>query len=198
MHRPLLPALLAGILLTGLLAGCRGSSSSTAGSSGPAHEGADVVLVTIDTLRADAVGFGGNTRVETPTLDRLAAAGRVSAVAHAHNVVPPPSHTNILTGLYPYQHGVRDNSGFALSPKVPTPAAMLKQAGWATGAFVGAYPLDAKFGLNQGFDVYDDNFPRGSNPADFVMAERRGDQVVAAARAWWDARRGKRRFLWVH
>jgi arylsulfatase A-like enzyme/tetratricopeptide (TPR) repeat protein len=189
--------LLAGILLIGCLAGCRGSSSP-AGSSGPAHEGADVVLVTIDTLRADAVGFGGNTRVETPTLDRLAAAGRVFDDAHAHNVVTLPSHTNILTGLYPYQHGVRDNSGFALSPKVPTLAALLKQAGMATGAFVGAYPLDARYGLNQGFDVYDDKFPRGSNPEQFVMAERRGDQVVAAARAWWDGQKGKRRFLWVH
>jgi arylsulfatase A-like enzyme/tetratricopeptide (TPR) repeat protein len=191
MRRPFLPALLAAVLLAG---GCRPGMNGSA----PSHEGADVVLVTIDTLRADAVGFGGNTRVETPALDRLAAAGIVFDDAHAHNVVTLPSHTNILTGLYPYQHGVRDNSGFALSPKVPTLATLLQQAGWATGAFVGAYPLDARYGLNQGFDVYDDKFPRGSNPEQFVMAERRGDQVVAAARAWWDGQKGKRRFLWVH
>jgi arylsulfatase A-like enzyme/tetratricopeptide (TPR) repeat protein len=167
-------------------------------ATAPSQEGADVVLITIDTLRADAAGFAGNRRVETPELDRLAAAGRVFDDAHAHNVVTLPSHANILTGLYPYQHGVRDNSGFALPAKVPTLATLLRRAGWATGAVVAAYPLDAKFGLNQGFDLYDDHFPRGSNPADFVIAERRGDQGVAAARAWWEAQAGKRRFLWVH
>jgi arylsulfatase A-like enzyme/tetratricopeptide (TPR) repeat protein len=190
-------ALFSAVLLLTAACGPGGKPPSASGTA-PSHEGADVVLVTIDTLRADAVGFAGNRRVETPALDRLAAAGRVFGDAHAHNVVTLPSHTNILTGLYPYQHGVRDNSGFVLSPKVPTLATLLKKAGYATGAFVGAYPLEARFGLNQGFDVYDDRFPRGSNPDDFVIAERRGDQVVAAARAWWDAQRGKRRFLWVH
>ena len=161
-------------------------------------KGADVLLVTIDTLRADAVGFSGNPRAETPVLDRMAAAGRVYTDAHAHNVVTLPSHTNILTGRYPWQHGVRDNTGFTLPASVPTLAALLKKAGYATGAFVAASPLDAGYGLNQGFDVYDDRFPRGSRPEDFVMAERRGDQVVAPALAWWNARRGQRRFLWVH
>ncbi len=173
--------------------GCRPRTDSI-----PSHEGADVLLITIDTLRADALGFAGNTRVETPTLDRLAGAGRVFDDAHAHNVVTLPSHANILTGLYPYQHGVRENSGFTLPARVPTLATLLKQAGYATGAFVAAYPLDSRFGLSRGFDVYDESFPRGSDPAEFVMAERRGDQVVAAARSWWNGQRGKRRFLWVH
>jgi arylsulfatase A-like enzyme/tetratricopeptide (TPR) repeat protein len=198
MRRSLLPAALAVLILAAGAAGCHSGPGGGPPAAAPSHAGADVVLVTIDTLRADAVGFAGNRRVETPTLDRLAAGGRRFADAHAHNVVTLPSHTNILTGLYPYQHGVRDNTGFALSPRVPTLATRLKRAGWTTGAFVGAYPLDARFGLNQGFDVYDDRFPRGSNPDDFVIAERRGDQVVAAARAWWDAQAGKRRFLWVH
>jgi arylsulfatase A-like enzyme/tetratricopeptide (TPR) repeat protein len=193
MRRSLRLALLAVLILP---TGCR--SGPGASPAAPVHEGADVVLVTIDTLRADAVGFAGNRRVETPTLDRLAAAGRVFDDAHAHNVVTLPSHTNILTGLYPYQHGVRDNTGFALSPKIPTLATLLKRAGYATGAVVAAFPLDASFGLNQGFDLYDDHFPRGSRPEDFVIAERRGDQVVTAARAWWEAQGGKRRFLWVH
>jgi arylsulfatase A-like enzyme/tetratricopeptide (TPR) repeat protein len=179
-------------LILPLAAGC-GSDTAT-----PSHEGADVVLITIDTLRADSVGFSGNTRVQTPTLDRLAAAGRTFDDAHAHNVVTLPSHTNILTGLYPYQHGVRDNSGFVLPDRVPTLATLLKKAGYSTAAFVAAYPLGSRFGLNQGFDVYDDSFPRGSNPDSFVIAERRGDQVVSAARAWWDGQKGKRRFLWVH
>jgi arylsulfatase A-like enzyme/Tfp pilus assembly protein PilF len=184
------------LALAAAAAACHSGPAENA--TAPSREGADVVLITIDTLRADALGFAGNRRVETPELDRLAAAGRVFDDAHAHNVVTLPSHANILTGLYPYQHGVRDNSGFALPAKVPTLATLLRRAGWATGAVVAAYPLDAKFGLNQGFDLYDDHFPRGSNPADFVIAERRGDQVVAAARAWWEAQAGKRRFLWVH
>jgi arylsulfatase A-like enzyme/Flp pilus assembly protein TadD len=180
-----------------LAAGCRRGENRIPGA-GPTHAGADVVLVTIDTLRADALGFAGNTRAETPALDRLAAGGRVFDDAHAHNVVTLPSHANILTGLLPYQHGVRENSGFVLPAGVPTLAGLLQESGYATGAFVAAYPLDSQFGLNRGFDVYDESFPRGSDPARFVMAERRGDQVVEAARTWWQGQQGKRRFLWVH
>ncbi|HKV10369.1 MAG TPA: sulfatase-like hydrolase/transferase [Thermoanaerobaculia bacterium] len=192
-----LPALVL-VLAFGLVAGACRDGASGGAASVPSLEGADVVLVTIDTLRADSVGFAGNPNVETPVLDRLAAAGRVFDDAHAHNVVTLPSHTNILTGLYPYQHGVRENSGFVLGGSVPTLATLLKGAGYATGAFVAAYPLDARFGLSRGFDVYDDRFPRGSSAAEFVIAERRGDQVVAPALAWWNARKGTRRFLWVH
>jgi arylsulfatase A-like enzyme/Tfp pilus assembly protein PilF len=158
----------------------------------------DVILITIDTLRADSLGFAGNREVSTPVLDRLAAAGRVYTNAHAHNVVTLPSHVNILTGLYPFQHGVRDNSGFTLPETVPTLASILKKAGYATAAFVGAYPLDSRYGLGQGFDVYDDDYPRGSNPSEFVIAERRGDQVIAPALSWWQSQAGKPRFLWVH
>src|SRR6266545_3899853 len=211
MYRRRLPGL-AALAVLGVFgfwaAACGPASPPTSPAGPPAVEanarGADVLLVTIDTLRADAVGFAGGLagdprrRAETPVLDRLAAAGRVYTDAHAHNVVTLPSHTNILTGRYPWQHGVRDNTGFALPASVPTLATLLKKAEYATGAFVAAYPLDASFGLNQGFDVYDDRFPRGSRPEDFVMAERRGDQVVAPALAWWNAHRGHRRFLWVH
>ena len=158
----------------------------------------DVLLVTIDTLRADAPGFAGNRRVATPNLDRLAAGGRVFPNTHAHNVVTLPSHTNILTGLYPYQHGVRDNLGFALPADVPTLATVLKAAGYATGAFVGAYPLDSRFGLDRGFDVYDDRTTEGAGGEVLMLAERPGNDVVAAALDWWRAQRGKPRFLWVH
>lgn len=160
--------------------------------------GRDVVLITIDTLRADAPGFAGNRRSQTPVLDRLAAQGRVFTNAHAHNVVTLPSHTNILTGLYPFQHGVRENSGFRLSAAVPTLATVLHGAGYATGAFVGAFPLDSQFGLDHGFDVYDDHYPKGSDEEEFIIAERRGDEVVRLALAWWRGQKGKPRFLWVH
>jgi arylsulfatase A-like enzyme/tetratricopeptide (TPR) repeat protein len=181
----------------------RGAAASAAGAAGAAgaadpRVARDLVLITIDTLRADAPGFAGNGKAATPVLDRLAAHGRVFTQAHAHNVVTLPSHTNILTGLYPFQHGVRDNSGFRLPVAVPTLATVLHEAGFATGAFVGAYPLDSIFGLNRGFDVYDDHYPKGSNPDSFVFAERKGDKVVGPALAWWQKQRGKRRFLWVH
>ncbi|MEP6994740.1 MAG: sulfatase-like hydrolase/transferase [Acidobacteriota bacterium] len=158
----------------------------------------DILLITIDTLRADAPGFAGNTRVETPTLDRLAARGTVFPNAHAHNVVTLPSHTNILTGLYPYQHGVRENSGFRLSPQVPTLATLLKAKGYATGAFVGGFPLDSRFGLNNGFDVYDDRYPKEQAALEFEMPERPAAEVIAAARKWYAEQDGRPRFLWVH
>ncbi len=181
-----------------------GACSRQEPAAAPAATGAapanrpDVVLVTIDTWRADAAGFAGNARVATPLLDRLAATGRVYPDTHAHNVVTLPSHTNILTGLYPFQHGIRDNSGFKLDPAIPTMATLLHGAGYATGAFVAAFPLDRRYGLGSGFDDYDDKFKRGSDTAAFVLAERRGDEVVAAALAWWSAHADKPRLLWVH
>ena len=158
----------------------------------------DVILITIDTLRADALGYAGNARVKTPFLDSLAARGIQFNNAHAHNVITLPSHTNILTGLYPYQHGVRENSGFALDAKYPTVATMLRQAGYATAAFVGAFPLDRRFGLAQGFDVYDDNYGKGDATIDFAVQERRADAVLNAATQWWKSAEGKKRFLWIH
>jgi arylsulfatase A-like enzyme/cytochrome c-type biogenesis protein CcmH/NrfG len=183
-------AALAGLLLA--------AAPPAAKAPPPVSSSRDIVLITIDTLRADAPGFAGNPRSQTPVLDRLAAQGRVFTNAHAHNVVTLPSHTNILTGLYPYQHGVRDNTGFRLSANVPTLATVLHGAGYATGGFVAAFPLDSQFGLNHGFDVYDDHYPKGSNETEFVIPERRGDEVVRLALAWWKARQGKPRFLWVH
>ncbi|MFP3940604.1 MAG: tetratricopeptide repeat protein [Thermoanaerobaculia bacterium] len=165
---------------------------------GPPGTARDVLLVTIDTLRADTLGFAGNERVETPVLDRLAAAGRAFTRAHAHNVVTLPSHANILTGRLPYEHGVRDNSGFVLGPELPTAATLFRDAGFATAAVVAAFPLDARFGLDRGFGLYDDQYPEGSGTTEFRFNERRGDEVVARARSWWREHAGERRFLWVH
>jgi arylsulfatase A-like enzyme/Tfp pilus assembly protein PilF len=178
--------------------GARSLAAGSPGYRGGAAAGADVLLVTIDTLRADAVGFGGGPSDATPVLDRLASQGRVFTFAHAHNVVTLPSHTNVLTGLYPYQNGVRENTGFVLPARVPTLATMLSGAGYQTAAFVAAFPLDSRFGLDRGFSVYDDSYPLGSHPDRFEMVQRRGDQVVGPARAWWAAHAGGKRFLWVH
>jgi arylsulfatase A-like enzyme/tetratricopeptide (TPR) repeat protein len=154
--------------------------------------------VTIDTLRADAPGFSGKSRAATPNLDRMASEGIVFTDAHAHNVITLPSHVNILTGLYPYQHGVRDNDGFCLEEKFPTLATVLKAEGYSTGAFIGAFPLDSRFGLSRGFDVYDQKYPQGAHAYDFVMAERSAPEVIAAAREWLGKDGGGPLFLWVH
>ena len=199
-RRPVLgiPAVAAAIALAILSASsaCRRASPARAAFSGGTPP--DVVLVTIDTLRADSVGFLGNTGVETPVLDRLAREGRVFPDAHAQSVVTLPSHVNILTGLYPYQHGVRDNDGFRLPDTVPTLATILKSRGYETAAFIGAFPLDARFGLSRGFDVYDQSYPQGANEYQFMMAERPASEVVAAARAWLAREPKGPRFLWVH
>ncbi|HET9793062.1 MAG TPA: sulfatase-like hydrolase/transferase [Thermoanaerobaculia bacterium] len=180
------------LVLAAALGGCRRPAAPVSGSV------RDVVLVTIDTLRADAPGYAGDARVSTPQLDRIAREGRIFTRAHAQNVITLPSHVNILTGLYPFQHGVRDNDGFRLDPKIPTLATFLKARGYATAAFIGAFPLDARFGLAKDFDVYDQHYPEGVGPYDFVMSERPASEVVAAARKWWEAPASAPRFLWVH
>jgi len=156
----------------------------------------NVLLVTIDTLRADALSsYGGPAR--TPNLDALAARGTRFDFAHAHAVLTRPSHASILTGLYPFEHGVRDHSGYRLRPGTVTLATLLKRSGFATGAFVGGVPLERRFGLDAGFDVYDDRFGRTGNASDFTLAERPAGEVVDVALKWIGAQPG-RWFAWVH
>jgi arylsulfatase A-like enzyme/Tfp pilus assembly protein PilF len=156
----------------------------------------NILLVTIDTLRADALGaYGG--RVPTPNLDALAAGGARFDFAHAHAVVTLTSHATILTGRYPYEHGIRDNTGYRLDPEEQTAATLLKARGFATGAFVGGFPLDRRFGLTRGFDVYDDRMTRTGATGEMTDRERRADDVVKSALAWIDAQPG-RWFAWVH
>jgi arylsulfatase A-like enzyme/Tfp pilus assembly protein PilF len=177
---------------------CRRSGESRRAAVSRSREIRDVVLITIDTLRYDAVGFDGNPRKTTPNLDRVAAAGRVYSAAHAHNVITLPSHTNILTGLYPYEHGVRENAGFRLSAKTETIATRLKARGFVTGAFVGAFPLDSRYGLSNGFDVYEEMYKQTEEPEDFQIQQARAEEVVARALEWYRAQSGRPRFLWVH
>jgi arylsulfatase A-like enzyme/tetratricopeptide (TPR) repeat protein len=162
------------------------------------HPGRDVLLITIDTLRADAVGAYGAKTGATPWIDRLAARGVRFSDAHAHNVVTLPSHSNILTGRYPFEHGVRDNAGFRLGADVPTLAALLRQRGYRTGAFVSAFTLDSRFGLDRGFDVYDDRFPGAARPTPLALPERRAADTVAAAREWLRWGQGQASFCWIH
>jgi arylsulfatase A-like enzyme/Tfp pilus assembly protein PilF len=156
-----------------------------------------VLLVTIDTLRADALGCYGRAGGETPWIDRLAASGVRFEFAHAHNVVTLPSHASILSGRYPFDHGVRENSGFRFPRGMETLATLLRSQGYRTGAFVSAFPLDSRFGLARGFDVYDDRLGDAAAGSDFQMQERPGPKTVAAARTWIQATQGPK-LCWVH
>jgi arylsulfatase A-like enzyme/Tfp pilus assembly protein PilF len=156
----------------------------------------NVLLVTIDTLRADALSTYGGP-VQTPNIDRLAAGGARFTFAHSHTVVTLPSHTSILSGLLPYEHGMRDNSGFRVRPGTPTLATRLKARGFATGAFVGGFPLTKRFGLTPGFDVYDDQMPESRSAVEIAMPERRADVVVSRA-VDWIGRQPAHFFAWVH
>src|SRR5207247_3527602 len=132
-----------------------GRGRESAADAPGAVRGANLLLVTIVTLRADRVGAYGNRLGLTPTLDRLAREGLRFERAYAHVAVTLPSHTTIMTGLYPIANGVHDNGTFHLG-EMATLATSLRGAGYRTGAFVGSFVLDARFGLNRGFDTYDD------------------------------------------
>ncbi len=152
----------------------------------------NVLLVTIDTMRADRLGTG-----VAPALDRLAATGVQFTRARTTVPLTLPAHASLLTGALPTQHGVHDN-GQVLPDDVPTLATALRAAGYRTGAFVGAYVLNRRFGLARGFDTYDDRVPRDPRATERLDAERPANQVVDAALAWLDADRGTPFFLWIH
>jgi arylsulfatase A-like enzyme/Flp pilus assembly protein TadD len=144
----------------------------------------NVLLITIDTLRSDRVGAFGGPRELTPTLDRLAADGLRFTHAYSSAPLTLPSHTSIMTAVSPPVHGVRANGLFRLGPALPTLATILGARGYRTGAFVGAFVLDARFGLDRGFDVYDDRYGEKHEGDDTEGAERRAEEVVAPAEKW--------------
>ena len=154
----------------------------------------NLLLITIDTLRADRLGAYGRKDAHTPNLDALAQKSLLFEQAVCEAPLTLPSHTSLLTGRYPYHHGVRDNAG-ALSERETTLAEILKQNGYHTYAAIGGFPLDHRFGLNQGFDVYNDELPHERHhPLDFG-SERPADAVVNAVA---QIKLSPPFFLWVH
>ncbi|RPJ41454.1 MAG: hypothetical protein EHM19_11915, partial [Candidatus Latescibacterota bacterium] len=159
------------------------------------------VLFTLDTTRRDRLSCYGYEKETTPHLDRLAREGILFEDAYAAVPVTLPSHATMMTGLYPFRHGVRNNGTYVLADSLPTLAYLLKSKGYETGAVLGAFPVDGRFGLAQGFDHYDDRFPptaaRGGE-----SAERPASDVTRLALEWIDARLGagggRPLFLWVH
>jgi arylsulfatase A-like enzyme len=174
-------------LALALLAGC---------GSGEATDPQRLVVVTIDTLRADRLGVSGDASAETPNLDALAARGTRFDAAMSPTPLTLPSHTTLFTGMDPPEHGVHHNGIFRLGGDIPTLPERFRDAGWATGAFVSTWILNARFGLDRGFDIYDDQMEPSRQRA-LTVAERRGDATVDAALAWLDDA-PERFFLWVH
>ena len=161
----------------------------------------NLVLVTVDTLRADRVGCYGYKTIQTPNMDRLAADGVRFQSVVSQVPLTLPSHCTIMTGAYPVFHGVRDNVGYRLSQSKITLATILRNQGYRTAAFVGAYVLNAKFGLSQGFDHYDDKIegPSHSGPAvNLNQVERPAGEVISRALAWLNAQTRTPFFIWIH
>jgi choline-sulfatase len=164
----------------------------------------NLLLVTIDTVRADHLGCYGDRDAITPFLDRLAGEGVRFDAASSTVPLTLPSHATILSGLLPVHHGLRNNGAGALPAGTGTLATLLAGAAgntarYRTGAFVGAFVLDGRFGLKAGFEVYDDDIPRDPKAGVSLEAERPGREVVDRALAWLAAQpEGRPFFLWVH
>jgi arylsulfatase A-like enzyme/Tfp pilus assembly protein PilF len=164
----------------------------------------DIVLITIDTLRADRLGSYGDQHAKTPNLDALAREGYVFAENHSVTPLTLPSHASMLTGLLPKNHQVRDNAGFVLDEKHTTIAESLQRAGYKTGGFISAYVLSHSWGIAQGFETYYDPF----HPQDllevsaFGEAQLPGNEVLNEAKNWWRNHdrtgNGEPRFAWIH
>src|SRR5262245_25796225 len=181
----------AAVLVAAALLSCRREAAGPLARLTPAATSLNVVLVTLDTLRADRLGCYGYTGGATPHIDELASKGVLFEQATATVPLTLPSHCSILTGLLPPRHGVRDNGGVPLAESRTTLAERLKGAGFATGGFVGAWVLERRFGLAQGFDRYSDRFA-------LDQLQKRGDTVVDDALSWIDEVRARRFFAWVH
>ena len=152
----------------------------------------NVLLITLDTTRADRIGCYGYLQGRTPNLDALAQNGVRFENAYAQVPLTLPSHCSIMTGTFPFSHAVHNNAVYTLASDKLTLAKILKAQGFKTAAFVSSFSLDSRFGLDLGFDVYDDNFQEGS------PSERRAGQLYPVFSNWLDGVKDERFFCWVH
>jgi choline-sulfatase len=157
-----------------------------------------IILISIDTLRADRLPAYGYTATKTPAIDALAEGGVLFEHAYSHSPQTLPSHTSILSGRLPFAHGVRDNIGFTVKADEKLLAGRLRDRGYATGAFVSSYVLRSSVGLARGFDVYDDALPKAAPNRPLGQVQRPGAQTVDAAVAWMNRQTSGRFFLFLH
>ena len=192
------------VLLAGVYAAWPASPTGVATGDSSTLQAApprSVLLITIDTLRADHLGCYGYRRGATPTIDALAKQAR--KFEHAFTAVPLtlPSHTALFTSTYPFYNGVRDQPGFRLSDNIPTLPECFARAGYATAAVLGSPVLSRRFGLSRGFDQYDDYFGASTEELEavFTQTKRPAESVVRVGLAWLDSKpAGKPYFLWLH
>ena len=157
----------------------------------------NVLIISIDTLRADALSIYGN-RVRSDFFENFASRSIVFDRAFTPVPITLPAHTSLLTGLYPPTHGVRNNGTFRASPELHLLSETAQQQGMATAAFLGAFPLASQFGLNQGFQTYDDTFSSAAESTSFLYAERSAEQVRLSAQSWLSLTGRKPFFVWMH
>jgi len=169
----------------------------------PAGPPLNVLLITLDTTRRDRFSCYGYDKQTTPNLDRLAADGLIFDRAVTPVPITLPAHASILTGMYPFQHGIRNNGTYVLADRFQTMAELLRGRGYATGAVVAGFPLDERFGLAQGFDQFDDEFPIHTVSEAEDTAQRPGSDVTRLGIRWLDEHLpagadGRPFFLWLH
>jgi arylsulfatase A-like enzyme/Tfp pilus assembly protein PilF len=159
----------------------------------------NVLFFTLDTTRADHIGCYGYPLMQTPNIDGLAAEGILFQNATSQCPLTLPSHSSMFTGTYPSFHGVRDNGGFYLEGDQVTLAEVAREGGWATSAFIGAFVLDSRWGINQGFDYYYDNFDFAKyKKISLDSVQREGGEVVKAFFEWFDKNAPQKFFSWIH
>ncbi len=159
----------------------------------------NVILITLDTTRADHLACYGYPDVRTPNLDALAGRGVLFEQAATSSPLTLPAHCSIMTGMYPTYHGVRVNGNTALSQEQTTIAEVLSSRGYQCGAFIGAFVLDGRWGLNQGFQHYDDQFDlKKYKHIDLGAVQRPGSEVMDAALTWLDGEKSHPFFAWIH
>ncbi len=162
-------------------------------------EGWSVVLITIDTLRADRLGCYGYADIETPHLDRLAGEGILFENAVTTVPFTLPAHSSIMTGAYPPVHGVRENVGYALDERLPTLAEDMSAVGRRTGGFISAFVLDGRWGIDRGFERYYDEFKvQDMGTLNIASVQREGTETMEQAETWLDDVAGSPFFLWLH
>ncbi|HNT34791.1 MAG TPA: sulfatase-like hydrolase/transferase, partial [bacterium] len=180
---PRLAMLVSGFILVAML-GCKAAKTAP-----------NVLLITLDTVRADRLGCYGYGDIKTPNIDQLAREGILFEKAYCQVPITLPSHASILTGLYPPNHGIRLNGPYLLPSDVPTVSSLLQEKGYRTGAFVSASVLLSQFGMSRGFDIYDDEILSASTA---YMPERRAAVTGQRAVNWLKSSSMDSFFLWVH
>jgi arylsulfatase A-like enzyme/predicted Zn-dependent protease len=159
----------------------------------------NTILITVDTLRADRIHCYGFAEIETPFMDLFARRGVKFDKCISQTPLTLPSHTTILTGTHPLFNGVRDNGGFLVPQELVTLAELFKDKGYQTAAFVAAYVVDSKWGLNQGFDYYFDNFDLSRfQRISLGSVQRPADEVMDEALSWLEERKDEKFFTWIH